>query len=101
MKRRRLTAWGVSRLRQCRGVELLLCSAGAHAEQTALMQQAMRAAQMPLQVLSVEGVEAWPPEYRHAWHIVRQDSHVVWRGDQITPDLALAVVNRLRGATPS
>ena len=79
----------------------LLCSAGAHAEQTALMQQAMRAAQMPLQVLSVEGVEAWPPEYRHAWHIVRQDSHVVWRGDQITPDLALAVVNRLRGATQS
>ena len=43
----------------------------------------------------------WPAEYRHTWHVIRQDSHVVWRGDEITPAVASTVVACLRGETPS
>ena len=79
----------------------LLCSPRADAEGAAILQQAMQSAGVPLQVLAGDAVAEWPTEYRHAWHLIRQDSHVVWRGDQITPDLARAVVGRLRGAMPS
>ena len=75
----------------------LLCSPHARAEQTALMQQAMHAARVPLTVRVMDDRHTWPAEYRHAWHLIRQDSHVVWRGDQITPDLAMSVVACLRG----
>lgn len=75
----------------------LLCSPHARAEQTALMQQAMHAARVPLTVRVMDDRQTWPAEYRHAWHLIRQDSHVVWRGDQITPDLATSVVACLRG----
>jgi hypothetical protein len=75
----------------------LLCSPHARAEQTALMQQAMHAARVPLTVRDMDDRHTWPAEYRHAWHLIRQDSHVVWRGDQITPDLAMSVVACLRG----
>ncbi|MFZ9177686.1 MAG: FAD-dependent oxidoreductase [Limnohabitans sp.] len=75
----------------------LLCSPHARAEQTALMQQAMHAARVPLTVRVMDDRHTWPAEYRHAWHLIRQDSHVVWRGDQITPDLATSVVACLRG----
>ncbi|MEY4157061.1 MAG: 2,4-dichlorophenol 6-monooxygenase [Pseudomonadota bacterium] len=75
----------------------LLCSPHARAEQTALMQQAMHAARVPLTVRVMDDQHTWPAEYRHAWHLIRQDSHVVWRGDQITPDLAMSVVACLRG----
>lgn len=75
----------------------LLCSPHARAEQTALMQQAMHVARVPLTVRVMDDRHTWPAEYRHAWHLIRQDSHVVWRGDQITPDLATSVVACLRG----
>lgn len=75
----------------------LLCSPHARAEQTGLMQQAMHAARVPLTVRVMDDRHTWPAEYRHAWHLIRQDSHVVWRGDQITPDLAMSVVACLRG----
>ncbi|MCE2773752.1 MAG: FAD-dependent oxidoreductase [Burkholderiaceae bacterium] len=75
----------------------LLCSPHARAEQTALMQQAMHATRVPLTVRVMDDRHTWPAEYRHAWHLIRQDSHVVWRGDQITPDLATSVVACLRG----
>lgn len=75
----------------------LLCSPHARAEQTALMQQAMHATRVPLTVRVMDDRHTWPAEYRHAWHLIRQDSHVVWRGDQITPDLAMSVVACLRG----
>ena len=75
----------------------LLCSPHARAEQTALMQQAMHATRVPLTVRVMDDRHSWPAEYRHAWHLIRQDSHVVWRGDQITPDLAMSVVACLRG----
>jgi hypothetical protein len=61
------------------------------------MQQAMHAARVPLTVRVMDDQHTWPAEYRHAWHLIRQDSHVVWRGDQITPDLAMSVVACLRG----
>ena len=79
----------------------LLCSGQAPADQTAMMQQAMQAAGVPLTVLAMDDVLAWPAEYQHAWHLIRQDSHVVWRGDQITPGLASSVVARLRGKAQS
>ncbi len=79
----------------------LLCSEQARADQTAMMQQAMQAAGVPLTVLAMDDVLAWPAEYQHAWHLIRQDSHVVWRGDQITPGLASSVVARLRGKAQS
>lgn len=75
----------------------LLCSPHARAEQTGLMQQAMHAARVPLTVRVMDDRHTWPAEYQHAWHLIRQDSHVVWRGDQITPDLAMSVVACLRG----
>jgi hypothetical protein len=50
-----------------------------------------------LTVRVMDDRHSWPAEYRHAWHLIRQDSHVVWRGDQITPDLATSVVACLRG----
>ncbi len=79
----------------------LLCSGQARADQTAMMQQAMQAAGVPLTVLAMDDALAWPAEYQHAWHLIRQDSHVVWRGDQITPGLASSVVARLRGKAQS
>ncbi len=79
----------------------LLCSGQACADQTAMMQQAMQAAGVPLTVLAMDDALAWPAEYQHAWHLIRQDSHVVWRGDQITPALASSVVARLRGKAQS
>ncbi len=79
----------------------LLCSGQAPADQTAMMQQAMQAAGVPLTVLAMDDALAWPAEYQHAWHLIRQDSHVVWRGDQITPALASSVVARLRGKAQS
>ncbi len=79
----------------------LLCSGQAPADQTAMMQQAMQAAGVPLTVLAMDDALAWPAEYQHAWHLIRQDSHVVWRGDQITPGLASSVVARLRGKAQS
>ena len=75
----------------------LVCSARASVDQTAVLQQAMNAAGVPLQVLAADAVPTWPVEYQHVWHLIRQDSHVVWRGNEITPDLARAVVDRLRG----
>ncbi len=76
----------------------LLCSPQASSEQTAMMQQAMQTARVPLTVLVMDDRIAWPAEYRHTWHLIRQDSHVVWRGDHLSPDAAYSVVACLRGA---
>ena len=89
---------GVSLLDALGSGYTLVCSAKANADETALMQEAMQAARVPLTVLTRDDVAVWPAQYRHGWHLIRQDSHVVWRADQITPDLARAVAQRLRGA---
>lgn len=94
-------AWlsdGVSLLDALGPAYTLVCSAQANAHHTALLQQAMSAARVPLQVLSSEGIQEWPTEYQHVWHLIRQDSHVVWRGNEITQASAQVVVDRLRGA---
>ena len=75
----------------------LVCSARASADDTALLQQAMQAAGVPLKVLKSDAAREWPPEYQHVWHVIRQDSHVVWRGNQMSQDLAQTVVDCLRG----
>jgi hypothetical protein len=38
-----------------------------------------------------------PPVYRHALTIIRNDHHIVWRGDTPPPDTA-ALIGRLRAA---
>jgi 2-polyprenyl-6-methoxyphenol hydroxylase-like FAD-dependent oxidoreductase len=76
----------------------LLGHAQAPQEQGACLQQAMQDAGVPLSVLSLDASVTLPALYRHTWHLIRQDSHVVWRGNEITPQIAQAVVRRLRGA---
>lgn len=75
----------------------LLCHAQAPLEPVAVLQQAMQAAGVPLSVVSLDVSVTLPPSYRHTWHLIRQDSHVVWRGNEMTPKIAQAVVCRLRG----
>jgi len=75
----------------------LVCSDQAPADSTACLQAAMTAARIPLHVLPATPGLAWPATYQHRWHLIRQDSHVVWRGNDITPAVAQAVTDRLRG----
>ena len=51
---------------------------------------------MPLHLLDAEPRGAWPAAYRHALLLVRNDTHVVWRGDTL-PLHCEALVQRLRG----
>jgi 2-polyprenyl-6-methoxyphenol hydroxylase-like FAD-dependent oxidoreductase len=75
----------------------LLCAPHAVREETSLFEQAMQSAQVPLKVLQAPVELALPAAYRHTWHLIRQDSHVVWRGDKLTHELACQVTARLRG----
>ena len=92
---------GVSLLDALGAGYTLVCSDKATAAHTAMLEQAMRAAQVPLKVLDANAAPAWPAEYQHVWHLIRQDSHVVWRGNEITPGIAQAVVDCLRGVATS
>ena len=75
----------------------LLCHVQAPKDQTAVLQQAMDDAGVPLRVLALDASVVMPQPYRHAWHLIREDSHLVWRGDEITRSIAQSVVSRLRG----
>ena len=75
----------------------LLCAPHAPPEQTDLLVQAMQSAQVPLAVLHAGPSLDGPTPYRHTWHLIRQDSHVAWRGNSLTPELARHVTSRLRG----
>ena len=75
----------------------LLCAPHAPPEQTDLLVQAMQSAQVPLAVLHADPSLDEPTPYRHTWHLIRQDSHVAWRGNSLTPELARHVTSRLRG----
>ena len=56
---------------------------------------AAEAAGVPLTVVEIdEGIA--PSEYRHRFVIVRDDQHVVWRGDE-SPANAEGLIDRLRG----
>ncbi len=51
---------------------------------------------MPLQLLDAEPRDGWRPPYRHALLLVRNDTHVVWRGDAV-PMHCEDLVQRLCG----
>jgi hypothetical protein len=38
-----------------------------------------------------------PPEYKHAYVMVRSDAHAVWRGDEMNQTLANELVGLLCG----
>lgn len=66
-----------------------------HIDASALLRSA-EAHGMPLQVLDAEPRDGWPPPYRHALLLVRNDTHVVWRGDAL-PRHCDDLVQRLCG----
>lgn len=62
------------------------------------MEEAARAARMPLSVLDVEAKDI-PRAYRHRLVLCRADQHVAWRGDRMPAD-PVALVAQLRGVLP-
>ena len=54
-------------------------------------------ARMPLTVLDVSSQADIPPEYRHAFVLVRSDAHTVWRGDDANLEAAQRVIAKLCG----
>ena len=54
-------------------------------------------ARMPLTVLDVSSQADVPPEYRHAFVLVRSDAHTVWRGDDANLEAAQRVIAKLCG----
>ena len=68
-------------------------------EQVALgwLTNAALQAGMPLKTLDVHGLPQIPPEYKHAFVMVRSDAHTVWRGDELTQTLAHELVAVLSG----
>ena len=54
-------------------------------------------ARMPLTVLDVSSQAEVPPEYRHAFVLVRSDAHTVWRGDDANLETAQRVIAKLCG----
>jgi hypothetical protein len=52
---------------------------------------------MPLTVLDVSSQAEVPPEYRHAFVLVRSDAHTVWRGDDANLEAAQRVIAKLCG----
>lgn len=75
----------------------LLCFEAGSEQDSRHLQQAANAAGMPLKVLDVSDMADLPPTYKHRFVLVRADAHTVWRGDQLTPDIAAHVVQRLCG----
>jgi hypothetical protein len=63
--------------------------------------QAAAEAGMPLKVLNLEGTVQIPPEYKHAYVMVRSDAHTVWRGHEMTQRLAHELVAALCGFKPA
>ena len=51
---------------------------------------------MPMKLLDAEARDGWPTPYRHALLLVRNDTHVVWRGNAL-PARVEQLVHRLRG----
>ncbi|MBT2321000.1 FAD-dependent oxidoreductase [Variovorax paradoxus] len=62
------------------------------------LEEAARAARMPLAVIDVDAGEV-PRAYRHRLVLCRADQHVAWRGDRVPRD-ADALVALLRGQGP-
>ena len=80
----------------------LLCLEPGTESSIACVQQAAQARGMPLDVLELSRHKDLPVEYVHPLVMVRADMHVVWRGQALSQDAAVALVNTLCGvATPA
>jgi len=79
------------------GADYTLLRFDASVDATSLV-AAATTRKLPIKPLDVPPGLA-PTEYRHALVLCRADQHVAWRGDTV-PTEPLALVDRLRGATP-
>jgi 2-polyprenyl-6-methoxyphenol hydroxylase-like FAD-dependent oxidoreductase len=75
----------------------LLCFVNPICETVQALQGQAAIARMPLAVIDVSSQANVPPEYRHAFVLVRSDAHTVWRGDALNLETAQGVIAKLCG----
>ena len=80
------------------GLYYSMILSGHEEEELEPLVQAAYAKGVPLTVVAVDP-ELLPEEYSRRFTLVRQDQHVVWRGDAL-PANCEALIDRLRGAMP-
>lgn len=78
------------------GYTLLCFESAESAGLSELTSQASQAG-MPLKILNLAEAQNVPPEYKHAFVMVRADAHTVWRGNDLTPSLVQELLQVLRG----
>ena len=75
----------------------LLCFVNPVCETVEALKGQAAVARMPLAVIDVSSQANVPPEYRHAFVLVRSDAHTVWRGDALNLETAQGVIAKLCG----
>ena len=75
----------------------LLCFTSPLCDTVDALKRQAAIARMPLTVLDVSSQAEVPPEYRHAFVLVRSDAHTVWRGDDANLEAAQRVIAKLCG----
>ena len=75
----------------------LLCFTSPLCDTVDALKRQAAIARMPLTVLDVSSQADIPPEYRHAFVLVRSDAHTVWRGDDANLEAAQRVIAKLCG----
>lgn len=75
----------------------LLCFVNPICETVEALKGQAAVARMPLAVIDVSSLANVPPEYRHAFVLVRSDAHTVWRGDALNLETAQGVIAKLCG----
>ncbi|PUE38008.1 FAD-dependent oxidoreductase [Limnohabitans sp. Hippo4] len=75
----------------------LLCFVNPICETVEALKGQAAVARMPLTVIDVSSQANVPPEYRHAFVLVRSDAHTVWRGDALNLETAQGVIAKLCG----
>jgi len=75
----------------------LLCFTSPLCDTVDALKRQAAIARMPLTVLDVSSQADIPPEYRHAFVLVRSDAHTVWRGDDANLETAQRVIAKLCG----
>lgn len=75
----------------------LLCFASPLCDTVDALKRQAEIARMPLTVLDVSSQANVPPEYRHAFVLVRSDAHTVWRDDDANLETAQRVIAKLCG----
>lgn len=75
----------------------LLCFVNPICETVEALKGQAAVARMPLAVIDVSSQANVPPEYRHAFVLVRSDAHTVWRGDALNLETAQGVIAKLCG----